>query len=462
MVSLAPQEASRSQAYLADDPPLEAQLHHQRLRLAYDISVLAVGHKRPSARTGIFRAVAALGGSLADAEDVKVSFTANTSVRELELCLDYLRNRQELADTPIVGPPGALRAARARLRVRDALSGLSTGRRHTLLGNTLRRLMIKLAELAMLPGRPLTRESLANVDVFHSPFFPLPAYLKSSTLVRFLTVYDLIPILHPEWFRGVPVHRILKTAIDSVGAEDWVICISESTKRDLCNYAKIDPQRVLVTPLAAARDVFRTISDDEYGRAVRARYGLPKEPYVLSVNTLEPRKNIAFAIRCFAELVQQERIPDLHFVLVGARGWDYGGILHTIDKLPQVRDRITLAGYIPDADLAAVYGGALAFVYPSLYEGFGLPPLEAMQCAIPVITSNTSSLPEVVGDAGIMVDPTDRDRFCEGMLALYRDSTLRDSLAAKSVARAAQFTWERCARETVNAYRLGSNGKASR
>jgi glycosyltransferase involved in cell wall biosynthesis len=127
-----------------------------------------------------------------------------------------------------------------------------------------------------------------------------------------------------------------------------------------------------------------------------------------------------------------------------------------------VRDRITLAGYIPDADLAAVYGGALAFVYPSLYEGFGLPPLEAMQCAIPVITSNTSSLPEVVGDAGIMVDPTDRDRFCEGMLALYRDSTLRDSLAAKSVARAAQFTWERCARETVNAYRLGSNGKASR
>jgi len=171
------------------------------------------------------------------------------------------------------------------------------------------------------------------------------------------------------------------------------------------------------------------------------------------VGTLEPRKNVVHLIRSFAELVRAERIPDLHLVLTGGQGWDYEPIFAEAERLREVRDRIHFTGYADDVDLAPLYSGALAFVYPSLYEGFGLPVLEAMQCGTPVITSSTSSLPEVVGDAGLLVDPQDGAALCQAMLALYEDADRRAELSSRAVARAGRFSWERCAHETVAAYR---------
>ncbi|MDB6077676.1 MAG: glycosyl transferase group 1 [Akkermansiaceae bacterium] len=203
----------------------------------------------------------------------------------------------------------------------------------------------------------------------------------------------------------------------------------------------------------AADDWFRPCEDVVELDAIRARYGIPPGPYLLSVCTLAPHKNLAHVIRCFSRLVAEEGIRDLNLVLVGAKGWNYDSIFNAIDFAPGTRERIIVTGYVPDEDLSPLYSGALAFVFCSLYEGFGLPPLEAMQCGVPVITSNTSSLPEVVGEAGMMVDPSDEDQLCQAMLDVYEDSDLRTSLKSKSVARAAQSSWERCVGQVIEGYK---------
>ena len=270
----------------------------------------------------------------------------------------------------------------------------------------------------------------------------------------FLTVYDLIPILHPQYFErlaGGGDHPV-KAIVDGIGREDWVVCISQKTKEDLCNYRKdIDPRRVFVTHLGASK-WFYPCKDSRAITTVRAKLKIPAKRYVLSVCTLEPRKNLAHLIRCFAQLIQQERLPDLHLVLVGKLGWKYESIFSEFNDAQGLRDRIIITGFVADDDLAALYSDALFFVFPSLYEGFGLPPLEAMQCGVPVITSNTSSLPEVVGNAGIMVDPRDGDGLCEAMLRLASDGSLRAELAGKSLDQAKHFSWAQCADQTLTAY----------
>ena len=202
-------------------------------------------------------------------------------------------------------------------------------------------------------------------------------------------------------------------------------------------------------------------SNTEREQDVRERYGIPPgSPYLLSLSTLEPRKNLAHTIRSFAAIVQSNAAPGLHLVLAGGKGWLFDDIIYEI-KLAgtAVRDRIILTGFVEDTDLAPLYSGATAFVFPSLYEGFGLPPLEAMQCGTPVITSNTSSLPEVVGDAGIMLDPKDQDGLCQAMLDVYNKPELRSQMSQKSLAQAAKFSWERCAEETISAYRTAISAK---
>lgn len=164
-------------------------------------------------------------------------------------------------------------------------------------------------------------------------------------------------------------------------------------------------------------------------------------------------KNIDHVIRCFVRLVTEEQISDLSLVLAGMKGWDYDRIFAAIEGAPQVKDRIIVTGRIDDEDLAALYSGALAFAYLSHYEGFGLPLLEAMQCGVPVITSNTSSLPEVAGNAGIMLDPTDADGLTHALLVLFQNEDIRNLMVQKSLARAQHFSWKRCAEDTIVAYK---------
>ena len=186
---------------------------------------------------------------------------------------------------------------------------------------------------------------------------------------------------------------------------------------------------------------------------VRRRYGIPEGPYILSVATLEPRKNLSHLIKCFLSVIQQEKISDLNLVLVGVKGWKYSDFFQRIRRSGDLRNRIILTGFVPDEDMAPLYSGALCFVFPSLYEGFGFPILEAMKCGTPVITSNVSSLPEVVGNGGIMVAPSDSDALCQAMISLWRDEELRRHYSTKALARAGFFSWDKSVREILNLYR---------
>ncbi|MEH2377428.1 MAG: glycosyltransferase family 1 protein [Nostoc sp.] len=293
-----------------------------------------------------------------------------------------------------------------------------------------------------------------NIDIYHSTYYPLPNNIYYAT--RLVTSYDLIPILFPEYFNHNSEHKhMIKNRIDQIDKNDFVCCISESTKQDICKYQlNLDEKQVFVTYLAADKEKFYPCDDQELIIKTKEKYKIPDQPYLLTLSTLEPRKNIAHVIRSFLRLLKNQHIDDLNLVLIGTKGWQYEEIFAEIDRVKELENRIIVTGYVPDEDLASLYSGALAFIYVSLYEGFGLPPLEAMQCGTPVITSNTSSLPEVVEDAGIMLDTHDGIGLCDAIFKLYSEPEYREILAKKSVQQAQKFSWDKYVQETIKIYEL--------
>jgi glycosyltransferase involved in cell wall biosynthesis len=264
----------------------------------------------------------------------------------------------------------------------------------------------------------------------------------------------MITTIHDVAFRRYPglfplKHRILLNTLVPLSA--WraakVITGSESTRRDLVEFYHLAPEKIAVTPYAA--DASYAPKDREAARrAVRDRFGV-KAPFILAVGVLQPRKNLARLVEAFAAIARE--VPH-RLVLVGKEGWAYDDLQAAIARAG-LGSRIVFTGYVPDADLPGFYNAADVFVYPSLYEGFGLPPLEAMQCGTPVIAGDTSSLPEVVGDAGILVDPRDSSKIAAALVDLLRDKNARARLRAFGLERAKRFSWEETARQTVAVYR---------
>jgi Glycosyltransferase len=237
----------------------------------------------------------------------------------------------------------------------------------------------------------------AGVDLFHATEHLLPRFSSVRTV---FTLHDLIFLFYPEahkplnrWFLTLMMPRFLRAA-------DAVIAVSECTKRDAMRLYGLDEAKIRVI-YEGVSPRFRPASPEAIA-AVRARYNLP-ECFILYVGTIEPRKNLTALLEAFHHLLATH---DLRLVIVGKKGWLYEGFFRRLRELG-LEDRVIFTGYVPDEDLPAIYSAADLFVFPSLYEGFGLPVLEAMACGTPVVCSNTSSLPEVAGDAALLVDPTD-------------------------------------------------------
>lgn len=304
----------------------------------------------------------------------------------------------------------------------------------------------------LLPLTNLQRLARTN-DIYHSTYRPVPEDITiQKHIVPFLTVHDIIPILYPQYF-GNNNDPLVKLSIESIRKRGWVFCVSEATKNDLCNYCGFPAERVFVAYPAASRLLFYPVANKEEIDKVKAKYGIGRSRYFLSLCTFEPRKNIGLIIKSFVKLLQQEKVADIQLVLIGTKGWDYEQIFKEIEGTQLLRSKIILTGYVEDSDVAYLYSGALCFLYPSFYEGFGLPPLEAMQCGVPVITSNTSSLPEVVGDAGLTVDPYASEELADAMLKILNSSSLEKELAEKSLAQSEKFTWESFTLKTIDGYR---------
>lgn len=281
-------------------------------------------------------------------------------------------------------------------------------------------------------------------DAVFIPAHVLPVVCRPPAIV---TVHDLGYLYHPAAHTALQRLYLDWTTRRHARVAARIVADSTSTKADLVAHYGADPDRIAVVPLAAGPD-FKPVPA-AVAEMARARAGLPAEgPYVLHVGTLQPRKNLPRLVRAFARIAGAH--PDLHLVLAGATGWRAQD-LTAVARAAGVAGRVHLPGYVGEELLAGLYTGAVAVAVPSLYEGFGLTALEAMACGAPVVAANTSSLPEVVGDAAILVDPLDEAAIAAGLTAVVASEDERRRLTALGIARAAEFTWDRTAREVARA-----------
>jgi glycosyltransferase involved in cell wall biosynthesis len=298
----------------------------------------------------------------------------------------------------------------------------------------------------------LTSDMISHADIYHSPHTPFPKAVHENTRLRkFITLHDFIPLKNPEYYPG-DLRPFMDGVLACLTPGNFAFCVSEATRNDALNFSRIPPERVFVTPLAADGKIFHPVTDPEQIAAVRVKCGIPDGPYFLALSAHDRHKNFAHLIHCFGALVESGELTDSHLVIVGPNRGRNPEVQNSLAKYPRAKSRIIVAGFVPDDNLAAIYSGATAFLFPSLAEGFGLPPLEAMQCGTPVIASNTASIPEVVGDAGILLPPTEQDVWCQAMLRISRDAAWRQEFRQKSLLRATLFSWQRFIDETLRGY----------
>jgi glycosyltransferase involved in cell wall biosynthesis len=283
-----------------------------------------------------------------------------------------------------------------------------------------------------------------KIDLFHSPDFTLPPTLPGVPTL--LTVHDLSFIRDSDSAWPSLRAYLMKAVPRSVKRATHILADSQATKDDLIDLFKTPTEKISV--LYSGVDArFKPIRERAEIDRVRAKYKIGSQPFALSIGTLQPRKNYRRLIEAYAKLNDQP----LHLVIGGGKGWMFDDIFTQVRDLG-LEDRVHFIGFVDDADLPTLYSAADLFVYVSLYEGFGLPLLEAMACGTPVIGSNASSLPEVIGDVGLQIDPKDVDAIARAMQQMIDQSELRDRSRAAGIDRARRFTWTSAARELLSIY----------
>jgi len=289
-------------------------------------------------------------------------------------------------------------------------------------------------------------QSLDYPNILHGTNYSV--YPCKNSL-KVMNIYDLTFIKYPNYIDSV-VKTYTKRIKRCLEWTDLVLTISESSKKDIIEHLQLAPEKVYVTPLASRYHADYLSSENIPTLEKQVSYDFSK-PYLLFVSTIEPRKNINTLITAFNFLKEKYKIEH-QLILIGKKGWNYEPIFTAIETSPW-KHEIHHLNYLSDELVALFYSKADVFVYPSHYEGFGLPVLEAMTLGAPVVTANTSSLPEVTGDAAILIDPNDFIQLAEAILKIISDSQLRQELINKGKERAKLFSWERTAKETLKAYR---------
>ena len=295
----------------------------------------------------------------------------------------------------------------------------------------------------MMFSRPSLERVAGECDIYHVSEICIQPARKAKTVAM---VHDLTTLLFPEHHvkSNVFLHNRRFKRLNRV---DGILTNSQATKADIVKHLDINPDKIFVTHLGADKR-FRQMEKEEV-HPILQKYQLHK-PYILFVGTLEPRKNVETLIRAFNQLKQSHNIPH-ELVLAGQKGWLYEKIFEAIESSPFKSD-IRQMDYVPDSDVPALMNWAEVFAYPSFYEGFGLPVLEAMQCGVPVVTSNISSMPEVGGEACLYIHPESSDELADTLYKVLRDKAFQKILSEKGIERAKQFSWEKCAEETLKAY----------
>jgi glycosyltransferase involved in cell wall biosynthesis len=311
---------------------------------------------------------------------------------------------------------------------------------HNFNGRMLRAYALGLRLLGLTPNH-----LIENADVFHMPDFAVPVPRKIPGV---LTIHDLIFLRYPKYFTRVNRTYMRQMAQFSADNAKVIITDSLSTKKDIIDYLSVPEDKISVIYLAAGKQ-FKPADSGQVNEVI-ARFGISM-PYLLYVGTLEPRKNVITLLESFSYCHKKDRDFPYRLVIAGKKGWLYEDIFQRVEEL-QLTDKVIFTGFVHDRDLPALYSGASAFIYPSIYEGFGFPIIEAMSCGIPVICANTSSLLEVAGDAALLHDPMDVEQLAETILKVTGDSILCRDMIDKGFANAGRFSWERTAAETLKVY----------
>ena len=288
-----------------------------------------------------------------------------------------------------------------------------------------------------------------TIDLFHSPDFVLPPV--SGGIPTLLTVHDLSFVHYPDTFPSSLVEYLNRVVPWSVKRATHVLADSAATRDDLQRVWNVPAEKITVLT-SGVSNRFQPVANLESQRSVRQKYGLGEQPYFLSVGTVQPRKNYQMLVRAFKQVAV--RLPH-QLIIAGGKGWLADGLLQEIER-QGLNERVQLIGFVDDDDLPALYSASTALVFPSLYEGFGLPLLEAMACGTPVLSSDASCLPEIInapeGDAGILIDPTDEAGWAEAMITVAENRALRADLVARGIARAGQFSWDATANHLLAIY----------
>lgn len=285
-----------------------------------------------------------------------------------------------------------------------------------------------------------------KADLLHQPCFSAPLLFNGPVVV---TIHDIISILFPQNIPFASRMFYSKWMPFSYAKAKHIISISESTKRDIMRVLKIPENKITVIHNGYDAKLKKKISEEEITK-VRAKYSLPQD-YLLHIGTLEPRKNLDFLIDVFCEAIKDKKNANLSLVITGKKGWYFEGLFEKVRKL-ELEEKVIFTGYIDEGDKGAIYQGAKIFTFPSLYEGFGLPPLEAMACGVPVISSNTSSMPEVIGDAGELISPKNKMAWVEAITRINGDEKLYKQMQSKNATQIEKFDWEKTAQKTIEVY----------
>lgn len=286
-----------------------------------------------------------------------------------------------------------------------------------------------------------------DIDLLHSTAFVSPIACPIKTV---LTIHDLAYFFYPHLFPKIKVLYYRKLIPHSISRAQMIIAISENVKKEIIDFFKVEPDKIDVIYYGLEK-IYKFIDKEISKKEVFKIFGI-KERFILFVGTIEPRKNLETLLEAF--YILNKKLKEYKLVVAGPWGWLYSDVLKIIKKL-NLKEKIIFTGYVDSSDLLYLYNACDLFAYPSLYEGFGLPVLEAFACGAPVITSNVSSMPEISGGAALLVNPRDSKSLADRMISVIESETLRKELIEKGIRRARCFTWDQAAKRTLSVYERG-------
>ena len=403
----------------------------KKINVLYDATCICDILTKDSSRSGIFFVAYNVLLQLLKREEFNVYLYTDKIVKLTEI----INNYKEFSNCKIYKP--------ILVGYVNFLLNLRSGKK-----NLFKKLLFLNLQISIL--KRLTRfyleyfTSACDIDIYFSPRDASPGFIaKNKHIKKYLILHDIIPLVDgyesvpPCWFANL---------IASINSSDTYFANSEYTKKDFIKYVpKINPDNITVIPLSTGKPYFK-LDDTLYINHIKRKYGIPTDKkYIFSLCNLDPRKNLIFAIKNFLRFVEKNNLNDFIFVLGGAHFPEFVEIMNkNIENLGEQQQKILRIGYVEDEDMSALYSGAEMFVYPSLYEGFGIPVLEAMKCGLPVICSDTTSLPEVIGDCGIQINPCSDEELVNAMEKMYYDRDFRTECVRKGLERAKLFTWKKC------------------